>query len=675
MPTITSQKPNRAAQLTLRPFTLLCTLVLLTFGVAHAQEVSPEGEDPGRVSKRPAKGEGQQGAVARILAGVDEGKISKERAAEMVKALNKNINQEDHANLKKMLEEYWKADPSIRGLLSTRIEGYLQHLQMGRSPAREAASQGRGERRGRGERPVSPAVIARLHREVGSYDSTSRIDMEAVGQDGGVINLRGTADAQVILNGQFLLNRSLLGGNESVTIIGADPGDAEYFSLSMDGNRTTFGYTIGGMERGEARVMKDPFSDRTVRTTFDNAGGSTTSVLVGPQQAEFMTVTHTRARRQPTDVLETILSSPVKPAGVKRSGNSPDPGANFSPEHFVLQGFAGDFEAEGKEGKVRSRMICQGRFLVSEGAAEDNDTVTFTGFDSARRVFQHVIMDPEMPGFRYLEGTRQEDGAIVFAARDGRDDLTLTLSRHDDGGYTLDDGKRSMRFRSNVDKASRGVAGEGAGQRRGDTTKSPQRPKQGGGEKGAVARILAGVDEGKISKEKATAMVKALNKNVDQEDPTLKFLLNQYWKADPSVRGALSTRIEGYLQHKAARQNRENKDADQIQNRDNGSTAEQAKAAAQYNVEPANKGLLKIVTDVAKGKTSIEKAADAIATMYKEFGVKKDDSTVKKQLEMATEFNESERMHKWFTLCIEVYIKKTFIEPANQESEAQEKEK
>jgi hypothetical protein len=81
------------------------------------------------------------------------------------------------------------------------------------------------------------------------------------------------------------------------------------------------------------------------------------------------------------------------------------------------------------------------------------------------------------------------------------------------------------------------------------------------------------------------------------------------------------------------------------------------------------------VTDVAKGKTSIEKAADAIATMYKEFGVKKDDSTVKKQLEMATEFNESERMHKWFTLCIEVYIKKTFIEPANQESEAQEKEK
>jgi len=351
MKIIVSKNANLAASRALRPFILVCVLVLLPLGAAHAQEISPDGEDPGRVSKRPAQGEGQQGAVARILTGVDEGKISKERAAEMVKALNKNINQEGHANLKKMLDMYWKADPSVRGLISTRIEWYLQHLQ------REAANQGR--------------------------------------------------------------------------------------------------------------------------------------------------------------------------------------------------------------------------------------------------------------------------------------------------------------------------TSEGVDQGRGDATESPQRSAQDGAEKGAVARILAGVDEGRISKEKAAEMVKALNKNSDQEDPDLKRMLDMYWKADPSIRGLISTRIEGYLQYKAAAQNRDSQRgsqrgserADQVQRPADGPTPEQAQDAAKHSAEPANKDLLKIVTDVAKGKTSIEKAAETITTMYGEFGVEKGDSTIKKQLEMATEFNKSEKMHKWFTLSIEVYIEKTFIKP------------
>ena len=73
-----------------------------------------------------------------------------------------------------------------------------------------------------------------------------------------------------------------------------------------------------------------------------------------------------------------------------------------------------------------------------------------------------------------------------------------------------------------------------------------------GAEKGAVARILAGVDEGKISKEKAAEMVKALNKSSEKEDPVLKSLLEGYWKADLSIRGGYATRIEMYLQSKAS---------------------------------------------------------------------------------------------------------------------------
>jgi len=333
---------------------------------------------------------------------------------------------------------------------------------------REDSARGNDSAARGSERPLSPAV-ARLHREVGNYDFTARINMDAVGQDGGVINFQGTADLQMILDGQFLLNRGLQGGNESVTIIGVTGGDDdEYFRFSLDGGQTGFMYVEGGFQDDGSRVLTHPGGGRgpdyAFRTTFEEGGGFTTSFLVGPQQAEFLNVTHTRARRRPTDVLETMLSSPVKPTSVNRSANSPDPGANFSPEHLVLQEFAGDFEAEGGAGEVRSRMICQGRFLISELSVDGDDVVVLTGFDSAKKRFGQIVLDPKTPGYRLLEGTQQADGTIVLAASDGRGGLAWTLTRHEDGGYTFDDGGRSMRFRPNVGERARGAVGERPGE-------------------------------------------------------------------------------------------------------------------------------------------------------------------------------------------------------------------
>ena len=344
-----------------------------------------------------------------------------------------------------------------------------QGEQKERGQAADRARDGRGrEEAARGdERPLSPAV-ARLHREAGSFDFTARINMDAVGQDGGVIDLQGTADLQMILDGQFLLSRGLQGGNESVTIIGVTGGDDdEYFRFSLDGGQTGFMYAQGGLQEDGSRVLTHPGGERgpdyAFRTTFEDNGGFTTSFLVGPQQAEFLNVTHTRTRRQPIDVLETMLSSPVTPTYVNRSANSPDPGANFSPEHLVLQEFAGDFEAEGGAGEVRSRMICQGRFLISELSVDGDDVVVLTGFDSAKKRFGQIVLDPKTPGYRLLEGTQQADGTIVLAASDGRGGLAWTLTRHKDGGYTFDDGGRSMRFRPNVGERARGAVGERPG--------------------------------------------------------------------------------------------------------------------------------------------------------------------------------------------------------------------
>ena len=686
----------------------------------------------------------EKGAVARILAGAEEGKISKEKAAEMIAALSKGMdqgNQEEDPDLKEMLEDYWKEDPSFRAGYAMRIEMYLQHMAAGQGRDDERADQRRDERIERDERPLSPAV-ARLHREVGSYDFTVRINMDAVGQ-AGVFDLQGSGDSEMILQGQFLLRRSLQESAETVSVMGGDPGDPAYFSLSMDGDRTRFGYTVGSMEDADTLVMKDPYGDMVIRTTFDESGGSTTSVFVGPQQAEFLAIASTRARRQPISVLETMLSSPIKPMWVNSSTNSPDPVANFSPEHLTLQKLAGDFEAASEESKARSRMICQGRFLVSQRSVQDHDTVTFTGFDSARKVFQHIILDPRVPGFRYFEGTRQEDGVVVFTARDGQDDSS-TVMLHDDGGYTVTYGNQAMRFRPVVEEQgqeeaqgeARGLTDEsiwkliehGAGAEpaieRGEMTKEaaiehlrtqlqrldigrrgaeePSTASAGedAPEKGAVTRILAGADAGKISKEKAAEMVAALNRSSEQEDPDLKQQLEMYWKIDPSMRAGYAMRIETYLQMKAAEEHGgQEKRPPQGEARgltdesiwklieggirvktavENGevtrdkaielyrgymeilraveSSDGQSSNAREDRGEPEEDAILQIVTGVAEGKISREKAAEMIASLNKDLGIPKDDPTIHRQLEMAMEFKGSP---KWFAQAIEKYIEKT----------------
>ena len=87
--------------------------------------------------------------------------------------------------------------------------------------------------------------------------------------------------------------------------------------------------------------------------------------------------------------------------------------------------------------------------------------------------------------------------------------------------------------------------------------------------------------------------------------------------------------------------------------------------------EPEESAILRIVTGVAEGKISKEKAAEMIAALNE--GIEKADPTIKRQLEMAMEFKGSS---KWFAQAIKKYLQsKASEKPAGQEGEAKKKDK
>ena len=250
-----------------------------------------------------------------------------------------------------------------------------------------------------------------------------------------------------------------------------------------------------------------------------------------------------------------------------------------------------------------------------------------------------------------------------------------------------------------------------------------------------------------------------LNKNSDKEDPTLKRLLDGYWKADPSIRGGYASKIEMYLQGKAGREragqgqrsaqdrargltdeniwkliedgakvkpaiergdvtkkaaierfrkNMQKLDVVKSGNRQPSNAREDEAAVARIRAavaagemtreeagqklreirermsegeqpskerededEPEESAILRIVAGVEEGKISKEKAAEMIASLNK--GIEKDDPTIKRQLEMATEFKGSS---KWFAQAIEKYLEsKASEKSAGQEGEAKKKDK
>jgi outer membrane protein assembly factor BamB/quinol monooxygenase YgiN/catechol 2,3-dioxygenase-like lactoylglutathione lyase family enzyme/pimeloyl-ACP methyl ester carboxylesterase len=208
---------------------------------------------------------------------------------------------------------------------------------------------------------------------------------------------------------------------------------------------------------------------------------------------------------------------------------------------------------------------------------------------------------------------------------------------------------------------------------------------------GALRRILADADAGRISHEEAGEMIQALNVTSDQEDPRLAEMLDAYWQADGRAAELQAAGIEKYLRSLAAGRPAgrvRGMRADQRQRPEQDSSGEAREAAAgsregasQQTVAEAEKQeehkwttvskgiahpILRTPAEVVAGKASIEKATEAIAALRE--GTEKDDPTIKRLLSMAVERKDWDGSANWFGKSIVKYFEqKDHEEKGNKE--------
>lgn len=302
-------------------------------------------------------------------------------------------------------------------------------------------------------------AMQKLRRDVGNYDFTTKINLAAIGDPkGGIATSTGTAESQMALSDAILISRAITNTNDVMYAFNGYRTDTKmYYSIGIDGKRTSIGYLQGNYDAGGVRTLKDPFDGTTAVTTFNKNGVSDTIVRIGTDQTEFLNIVSTPVRGKRTDLIKAIMSLPIKPEKINRTTNSKNPAENFSPEHLKLQKFAGNFTQKDGTRKFTGRIVCEGRFLIGIGEKVNNEDamLMILGFDSAKKIFQMVFIEDS--GAKksipiYGEGTANPDGLIVFKFPElpKRKD-TFQFSENGDINITVDMGdfERTMTLTPN----------------------------------------------------------------------------------------------------------------------------------------------------------------------------------------------------------------------------------
>jgi len=286
-----------------------------------------------------------------------------------------------------------------------------------------------------------------LAREQGRFGLDLRIDLAVIGNPGVIHETTGTVEAQTIQGGRLLLSRSQVDGSETLSFTGYNPGDAMYFNLSFDPSRPAIGYMQGAFGRDGRRRLDDPFSELYVVTAFDGDAASVATLYNGGDPRELVRSTLTR---WPDEDGET--AAPLE--AMLNTTNDENAPADLA-ELRRLAAFVGDFTAATEPGHaaawvpegggiVRARLVGNGRFLLAVHA-KDNDSLsegvlTLTSYDTGRRLYQHVLLDPRRSAFAYFEGRFNDDGHLVLTTPGAvAPTRRRTYIAEDGGGYRVVD--------------------------------------------------------------------------------------------------------------------------------------------------------------------------------------------------------------------------------------------
>ena len=346
------------------------------------------------------------------------------------------VNTEAQIDWDARYEAYLKANPRIQSALDN---GTITKEQI------IAGLKARENRRPQRERQAKPSNqdasnMTPEHRELarttGAFDFTLKLDLEAIGIPGMVINTEGTSNAQFILDNKFVFEQSSSTLADTLSITGWREDSKEYFVFTLDSNRTPLGYAQGSMINDNTMVMKDPSGMLVTTSTFQPDGGTKWEMMIGPTNAVLATGRNTPVQRRVGNLLGTIMRSPIKPTEVNRSAGKDDPAENFAPEHLELQQYCGNYRAQESNETVISRMVCKGRYLLNISMADGAITqVSIVAFDNSQKMFQMAMFDAGSTIPRYFDGKSNGTGGIKF--RDPFDPATtITVQPRDGAGYT-----------------------------------------------------------------------------------------------------------------------------------------------------------------------------------------------------------------------------------------------
>jgi hypothetical protein len=191
----------------------------------------------------------------------------------------------------------------------------------------------------------------------------------------------------------------------------------------------------GRFAKPDLLKMRDPMGGVTMDVAYGKDGASVTTVRIPPTQAILLKAENTRTSSTAGDVLGRLLSGPVKPARVNRKSDSLNPGDNYARSHDLLHKLAGDF-VSGDGYKAVSRVVGEGRYLLTRVTGERGEFLTFTAYNTAGRFFQQMMVGPELPTPIYLQGGMKPDGSITLSDPFDPNGLSVLLTLDSEGGYS-----------------------------------------------------------------------------------------------------------------------------------------------------------------------------------------------------------------------------------------------
>ena len=287
------------------------------------------------------------------------------------------------------------------------------------------------------------SILRGIEGTAGSFEVQTKVDMAAVGAPDLAFTVTGTAESQLLFNGEGMLTRTDLEGVETLAFLGARNDSGKLFNLTLDGARTAMTYSEGDVTGEGALVLSDPFKTFRTVTMFVENGGTLTKLFVGPDWKELAETRAVRRGGAPKGVLGALLARELMAEQVNRDDKDPDPARNYAPEHARLADLVGDFKVEVGDGEAsarlcQARLVGNGRFLLyvsgvvaqpepsgaESGEAgpstgptlrpESVDQCTLLGFDSVRRVFQMFQVSGAEGPVHYCEGAPRKDGSLLL---------------------------------------------------------------------------------------------------------------------------------------------------------------------------------------------------------------------------------------------------------------------